>query len=81
MKYYNLHEITDDKHRRQDTTLYTDESGEKTFTINHGDMISAPAPDGSGVLINTEIEGVVEAESEEEAALKLGVYPILQEEE
>ena len=78
MKYYILHEITDSKHRRTDATLYTDEEGKKLYNINHGSMISAPGPDG-GVLFNTEIEGVVEAEDEDEAAVKLGVHPLLQD--
>lgn len=77
MKYYNLIEVKDGRHAHG--TLYTDEEGKKRFTMNSGDMISAPAPDRKSSLFNTEIEGVVEAESEEEAALKLGVHPILAE--
>lgn len=77
MKYYNLHEITEEGGRHGHGTVYTDESGEKFYTLNWGTMIAKLGPDGKTILNNTEIEGVVEAETDEEAALKLGVHPLL----
>lgn len=75
MKYFNLYEITEEEAKISSMATYTDD--EKFYTLNCGDMISTLAADGKTILKNTEIEGVVEAETDEEAALKLGVRPLL----
>lgn len=77
MRYYNLHENTEGKTSGAHATVYTDEKNEKFYTLSWGTSIATLAPDGKTILHDTEIEGVVEAESDEEAALKLGVHPLL----
>ena len=77
MKYYNLYEITEEEAKISSMATYTD--GEKFYTLNCGDMISTLAADGKTILKNTEIEGVVEAESDAEAAEKLNVHLLLKD--
>ena len=79
MKYYNLYEIPEEETKRTPMAVYTD--GEKFYTLNCGDMISTLSSDGKTILYNTEIEGVVEASSDAEAADKLGVHILLFDEE
>lgn len=73
MKYYNLYEIAVEELQDtpKDIAIYTD--GDKFYFLNCGDMISTLAEDGKTILKNTEIEGVVEAKTDESAAKKLGV--------
>lgn len=68
-KYYRLDEIEDGD--RADA--YTD--SKKTYILSWGHSISAPGPNGA-TLWNTEIDGVVEAASDEDAAAKLGVTKV-----
>lgn len=69
VKYYRLDEIEDGG--KADT--YTD--GKKTYMLSWGHSISAPGPNGT-TLWNTDIEGVIEAASDEEAATKFGVTKV-----
>lgn len=73
MQYYNLIE-TDRDTTPEEMTLYIKDG--KYYTLNCGDMISTLAADRKTILYNDQIEGVVAAESEEEAAEKLGATKV-----
>lgn len=68
-KYYRLDEIEDGDR----ANAYTD--GNKTYVLSWGHSISAPGPNGT-TLWNEEIDGVVAAYSDEEAAAKFGVTKV-----
>lgn len=75
-KYYQLYEITEDEAKRaQDErsymTAYTKD--DKFYTLSWGTTISTLAEDGKTILFNTEIDGVIAANSDEEAATAFGL--------
>lgn len=73
-KYYQLVEITKDdaeEYKNHDITVY--KKSRKYYTLNCGNMISTLADDRKTILYNTEIEGVIEAENDEDAVEKFGL--------
>lgn len=75
-RYYQAVEIDADNVNMMKSVgavLYT--ASDKYYSLSWGHSISAPGPNGT-TLWNTDIDGVVEATSDEEAAAKLGVTKV-----
>lgn len=73
-KYYQLVEITKDdaeQYKNYDITVY--KKSRKYYTLSWGHSISTLADDRKTILYNTEIEGVIEAEDDEDAVEKFGL--------
>lgn len=72
-RYYQAMEVDEQNVNQLKTagmTLYT--ASGRYYSLSWGHSISAPGPNGT-TLWNEEIDGVVAAYSDEEAAAKLGI--------
>lgn len=75
-KYYQMNEVSEDeaKHLGEVTVVY--EKDGKYYMLGWGHEISTLAEDRVTILYNTDIEGVVEAKDDAEAAEKFGLTAI-----
>lgn len=72
-KYYQLIEISKEEAENIKVTINVYKKSRKYYTLNWGHSISTLADDRVTILYNTEIEGVIEAEDEEDAVEKFGL--------
>lgn len=73
-KYYQLIEIdkeTAELYKKHGADVY--KKSRKYYTLSWGHSISTLADDRVTILYNTEIEGVIEAEDDEDAVEKFGL--------
>lgn len=73
-KYYQLIEIDKENaelYKKHEVDVY--KKSRKYYTLSWGHSISTLAGDRATILYNTEIEGVIEAEDDEDAVEKFGL--------
>lgn len=72
-RYYQIVEVSKDEadSLKAFETIY--KKSRKYYTLNWGHEISTLAEDRVTILYNTEIEGVIEAENDEDAVSKFGL--------
>lgn len=72
-KYYQITEITKDEADSIKEFQHVYEKASKYYTLSWGHDISTLAEDGVTILHNTEIEGVIAAEDDDDAAKQFGL--------
>ncbi len=72
-KYYQIIEITKEEADTIKAFEPVYKKGRKYYTLSWGHSISTLADDRKTILYNTEIEGVIEAEDDEDAMEKFGL--------
>lgn len=72
-KYYQLIEISKEEAEKIKANINVYKKSRKYYTLSWGHSISTLADDRVTILYNTEIEGVIEAEDEEDAVEKFGL--------
>lgn len=84
-KYYQLYEISEAEAENFAKANYDHinayKKDDKFYTLSWGTTISTLANDGKTILFNTEIEGVIAANNDDEAAEKFGLTLIKEQPE
>lgn len=71
-RYYKIEEITKEQADMMKEHGVYEKDG-KFYTLGWGHQISTLGPDRKTILFNTEIEGVIEADNDEDAMQKFGI--------
>lgn len=72
-RYYQIVEVSKDEADSLKAIETVYKKSRKYYTLNWGHEISTLAEDRVTILYNTDIEGVIEAENDEDAVAKFGL--------